>query len=76
MSHLPDLLRATQGDGPRSNPSPAADDRSMNPRNSVKAPSQPVDTGNAIWRSAVVALIEPASTLIEALKDGMEHAGL
>jgi hypothetical protein len=63
MSHLPDLLRATQGDDPRSDP--ATDD-----------PSQPVKTGNNIWRSAVAALIEPASTLIEALKDGMEHAGL
>jgi hypothetical protein len=63
MSHLPDLLRATQGDDLRSDP--ATDD-----------PSQPVETGNVIWRSAVAALIEPASTLIEALKDGMEHAGL
>lgn len=65
MSHLPDLLRAAQGDDPGSNVSSDTDD-----------PSQPIEIGNAIWRSAVTALIEPASTLIEALKDGMEHAGL
>jgi hypothetical protein len=48
----------------------------MDTRNRVKALSQSVETGNALWRLAVVALIEPASTLIEALKDGMEHAGM
>jgi hypothetical protein len=34
------------------------------------------DIGNAYWQEAIGALIEPAHSLVAAINEGLEHAGL
>ncbi|KAK4546746.1 hypothetical protein LTR36_001478 [Oleoguttula mirabilis] len=78
MSHIPDILQRIEEDGGWE---PLGfghhTERKMNlDAASSSEMSKNIEYHESIWRAAVGALIEPATTLIEAVNDGLEHAGL
>ncbi|KAJ4257963.1 hypothetical protein NW762_008100 [Fusarium torreyae] len=73
MSHFPDILKHIEENGgwaPFNTQAKAK--REEDPANKA----QRLEYYETIWQNAIGCLIEPASDLIKAVNDGLEHAGL
>lgn len=75
MAHMPDILKriADGGGWIPSNFEAKMEGADDFPQSS---PCQSQEEYDIVWKKSIGALLEPATALIEATKDGLEHAGL
>ncbi|RDW58136.1 hypothetical protein BP6252_13547 [Coleophoma cylindrospora] len=75
MAHLPDILKRIEGGGGWI---PCDFEARMEGSHDTTKPPRNYSQNeyDVAWKSSVGALLEPTNSLIEAIKDGLEHAGL
>lgn len=76
MSHIPDLLRQVEESIRHAHTDPDKGGDRANITHTGPARTKISGDEETLWRGATEALIEPAHSLITAVNDGLEHAGL
>jgi hypothetical protein len=76
MSHLPDLLQQLQESIQNVSPDTEKHEHHTEDFHIAGAPAYNARREQTLWHEAMEALIEPANTLVLAINDGLEHAGL
>ncbi|KAL1296546.1 hypothetical protein AAFC00_000051 [Neodothiora populina] len=75
MAHVPDILERIEALGGWVPQDASVSSATLDEKSKVSRADYQEEY-EIVWQEAVGALVEPATALIEAMKDGLEHAGL
>jgi hypothetical protein len=76
MSHTPDLLQQLEESLQNASRDKEKDEHYTEIHHTAGASTHNARNEHTLWYEAIEALIEPANTLVLAINDGLEHAGL
>ncbi|EWZ86355.1 hypothetical protein BFJ63_vAg13883 [Fusarium oxysporum f. sp. narcissi] len=76
MSHLPDILKRVEENGGWVPFDTQVEQKQVSESNDPTDKAKSFQEYDRIWQNAVGCLVEPASDLVKAVNDGLEHAGL